>query len=200
MKNKNKNINKFLLHKFVHYGLHVGGLKAFWNPKMKVYITGFRNHFGIFDLNVTHRNIRQALKLIYKVILSNKRILFIGGPFGLEKSFSTLCKKHGHYYLDNFTDGFFTNFRKGEKDLLQINSLEERPSLIFFFDVSKNEKSKKDILHLNIPILAFVSTNDNLEAIDYPIPANVNSWKGGLFIYNLLYHILSLKEKTFVFR
>jgi ribosomal protein S2 len=198
MKNQSKKNNKFLLNKFIQYGLHVGGLQSFWNPKIKAYMSGFRNNFCILDPCLTHRGLRQGLKLLSKVVVSNKKVLFIGSPVGLEKRFLMLCKKHGHYYLDNYTDGFFTNFTNEDKKLLQINLLEERPSLIFFFDISKNEKVKNDVLSLNIPILAFIGSSDDIGGVDYPIPANVNSWKGGLFIYNILYHILSAREKSIV--
>lgn len=199
MKSKEKKVSKFLYAKFVQYGLHVGGLKVFWNPKVKVYVAGFRNGFGILDLNVTHRNMRQALKFLSKLVISKKKILFIGGPVGLERNFSILCKKYNHYHVDHFTDGFFTNFRKSENNVLHINSLEDRPSLVFFFDISKNEKVKNDILRLNIPIMAFVNTKDALAGIDYPIPANVQSWKGGIFLYNLIYSMLAFKTKNNIF-
>lgn len=191
MKNKKK-INKFLLNKFIQYGLHIGGVKRFFNPKSKVYLIGSRNNFGILDLSLTHSNIRRVFKLLYMVVLSNKKILFVGSPVGLEKNFSTLCKKYGHYYLDNLTDGFFTNFGNTNLKILDIR---QRPSLIFFFDTLKYQKVRKDVLMLNIPVLSFVNTNDDLAGIDYPIPANVSSWKGGIFIYNILSYLLLFTDR-----
>ena len=161
-------------------------------------VKGFRNNVCILDLDLTHRSLRQGLKFLSMLVLSNKKILFIGSPIGLEKKFSSLCKKTGHYYLDDYADGFFTNFVNENNKLLQINSFEDRPSLIFFFDISKNEKAKNDVLSLNIPILAFVNSGDNLSGIDYAIPSNINSWKGGLFVYNILYYIFLLKGKNFI--
>lgn len=183
---KKKKVNKFLLNKFMQYGLHVGGIKRFFNPKAKVYLIGFRNNFGILDLRLTNFSIRRVLKLLYKVVASKKKILFIGNPMGLEKNFSILCRKCGHYYLEDLTDGFFTNFGNTNSDVLNM----ERPSLIFFFNTLEYSKVKDYILSLNIPVLACVSTNDNLDGIDYPIPANIQSWKGSVFIYNMFFYLL----------
>nr|YP_009237661.1 ribosomal protein S2 [Trachydiscus minutus]AML60672.1 ribosomal protein S2 [Trachydiscus minutus] len=194
MKEKKK-VNKFLLNKLMYYGLHIGGLKRFFNPKAKVYLIGVRNDFGILDLSLTHYNIRRIMKLLYKVVISNKKILFIGTPVGLENSFALLCKKCGHYYLDSFTDGFFTNF--GNSDVSVFGR--ERPALVFFFDTLKYQKVKKEVLRLNIPVVSFINTNDTLSGIDYPIPANIRSWKGGVFVYNVLSYVLLFTSRvTFI--
>jgi small subunit ribosomal protein S2 len=194
MKQRNKeNINKLLFDKFVFYGLHLGGLKSFWNPKMKPYIVSFRNNFCILNLSLTHRNMKQSFSYLSKIILSNKKILFVGSPKGLEKKFSHLCQRYGHYSLDVYTDGFFSNFQSNK--VLDTTSFKSSPSLIFFFDASMKEKVKKEILNLNIPIMAFVNSEDDISGIDYPIPANINSWKGGIFVFNLFYHLFSFPEK-----
>jgi ribosomal protein S2 len=57
--------------------------------------------------------------------------------------------------------------------------------------LSKNSKIVQDIKRLNIPIMAFIGTNDQIEGIDYIIPANIQSWKGGLFVFNIFYNVLS---------
>lgn len=190
MKRKKK-VNKFLLNKFMEYGLHIAGIKWFSNPKANVYLLGFRNNFGILDLSLTQYNIRRVLKILSKVVVSRKKILFVGAPVGLEKNFTFLCKKSGHFYLDDFTDGFFSNFGNSNLDLFNA----ERPSLIFFFNGLKYQKVKKDVLGLNIPVLAFVSTDANLDGIDYLIPANIYSWRGGLFVYNLLFNLLLFTDR-----
>lgn len=191
---KNKNVNKLLFDKFIFYGLHLGGLKSFWNPQMKPYVVGFRNNFCVLNLSLTHRNLRQGFRYLLKILLSKKKILFVGAPKGLEKNFSNLCQRYGHHYINNYTDGLFSNFQSNK--VLSITSFENSPSLIFFFDASIKEKAKKEILNFNIPIMAFVNSEDDITGIDYPIPANVNSWKGGIFVYNLFYHLFSFREKV----
>jgi len=194
MKKRNKdNLSKFLISKFISYGLHLGGLKALWNPQMVPYIVAFRNSFCILNLSLTHRCMRQAFRYLSKLLLSHKKILFVGGPKGLEKSISVLCQEKGHFHISNYTDGLFSNFQLN-KDLSKL-SFKDSPSLIFFFDLSIKEKAKKDLFDLNIPIMAFVSSRDNISGIDYPIPANVNSLKGGIFVFNLFSHFFSVQQK-----
>lgn len=188
-----KIINKLLLDKFFFYGIHLGGLKSFWNPMIKPYLIGFRNNFCIFNLCLTQRSIKQGFRYLLKTILSSKKILFIGSPKGLEKDFSQLCKKYGHYYIDIYTDGFFSNFQSN-KAMNKCFS-ETPPSLIFFFDASVKQKARKELFNLNVPIMAFVNSENDVIGIDYPIPANINSLKGSVFIYNLFYRLFLFQEK-----
>lgn len=182
MKYQSKSSSKFILEKFLSYGLHVGGLKFFWKPEIKPYLLAFRQNFCIFDLNLTLIFLRRALKFLSKTILKGKTIVFIGGPKGVEKEFSLLCKRHGHLHIDPWVDGSFTNKENSF-------SFPSQPALFFIFDLSFHEGSIKEILSLDIPIMAFVNSSDHIRNIDYPIPANINSWKGGLFSYNLFRYL-----------
>ena len=102
MRKRFYNIDKFLLDKFVLYGLHVGGLKSFWNPMMKAHILGHRSNFCVLNPSSIFINMKGGLKFLLKVVLSGKKILFIGAPKGLEKNFISLCGKYGHYYTNNY--------------------------------------------------------------------------------------------------
>lgn len=193
MKEHRKIIHEFPLKKFIQYKLHIGGLQKDWNPKVKPLLFGLRKRFGVLNLRFTHLSIRQSLKVLYKAAFSKKKILFVGSPIGLEKNFSILCNKYGHYHLSRYVNGFFTNFtEQPSENSFLLPSSENRPCLIVFFNVSANENVKKDLLRLNIPILAFVSIADNLSGIDYVIPANIQTWSGGLFVYNLFFHFFRL--------
>ena len=196
MKNKIKNINKLLLSKFIQYRLHIGDLRFRCNPKSKPYMLGFRSEFGVVNLNKTYSNFKRALKFLNQLISSDKKILFVGGPLGVEKDFSLLCSKYGHYYVNSYASGLFTNFSKKDLDIVSVFSFENRPSLVFFFDLSKNGKIVHDVKQLNIPIMAFVGTNDKIEDIDFIIPANIQSWKGGLFVFNVLHNVMSSSTKS----
>ena len=199
MKNQKKNTKKLLLNKFIQYGLHIGDTRFRCSPKTKPYLLGFRNGFSVINLNLTYFNFRTGLKFLFQLVSSNKKILFIGSPLGMEKDFSLLCTKYGHCCLNSYTNGLFTNYSKHDLKILPILSLENRPSLVFFFDVSSNAKIIEDIKRLNIPTMAFVGANDNIEGIDYVIPSNINSWKGGLFVFNVLSHVLSSSRRIFLY-
>jgi len=137
-----KRFNKILFNKLIFYGLHLGGLKSFWNPSMKPYIASFRNDFCILDLSLTQRCIREGFRFLLKIVISNKKIIFIGGPKGLERNFSILCQRHGHLYIDSYTDGLFSNY--SSQSILDEVNVERTPSLIFFFDASVREKQEKN--------------------------------------------------------
>ena len=195
MKNLQKGINQFVLQKFISYGLHIGSLKSIWNPEFKPFLSGFRNNFCILNPNSTLLYLRRSIKILFKAHLSNKKILFIGAPIGLEKEFSMLCSKNNHYFMEKAPYGFFTNYKNkiypGFSKSLQIN---QRPHLIFLFNPSLDTLVFAEIRALDIPVISFVSSEDDYSLIDYPIPANIRSQKGGLFIYNLFYHLFSIKN------
>jgi ribosomal protein S2 len=182
--------NKFLFDKFFYYDLHIGGLKYFWNPEIKPYLLGFRNSFCIFNPYMIHRSLKHSTRFILKLIGSRKKILFLGCPKGLEKEFSFLCSMHGHYVVENYTDGFFSNIKSN----IKVRFSQDPPSLIFFFDLSAGQSSRKELFDLNIPVMAFVNCENDLYSIDYAIPANVNSLKGGIFAYNLFFHLFRYKD------
>lgn len=195
MKNLQKGINQFVLQKFISYGLHIGSFKSIWNPEFKPFLSGFRNNFCILNPNLTLLYLRRSIKILLKVHLSNKKILFIGAPIGLEKEFSMLCSKHKHYFMEKAPYGFFTNYKNkiypGLSKSLQIT---QRPDLIFLFNPSLDAMVFAEIKALDIPVISFISSEDDYSLIDYPIPANIRSQKGGLFIYNLFYHLFLTKD------
>lgn len=51
-----------------------------------------------------------------------------------------------------------------------------------------------ELKYLDIPLVAFVNSDEDYSLIDYPIPANIKSQKGGLFVYNLFYHLFLIKN------
>lgn len=195
MKNLQKGINRFVLQKFIVYGLHIGSLKSIWNPEFKPFLSGFRDNFCILNPNLTLLYLRCSIKILLKAHLSNKKILFIGAPIGLEKEFSILCSKNKHYFMEKAPYGFFTNYKNkiypGFSKSIQIT---QRPDLLFLFNPSLDTMVFTELKALDIPIIGFVSSDDNYSLIDYPIPANIRSQKGGLFVYNLFYHLFSTKE------
>lgn len=191
-----KVVTKFLLNKLISYGLHLGSIKSFWNPKSKVFLTGIRNNFCIFNLNLTYLYLRRSVKLLCQIIFSKKKILFVGSPQGVEKEFFSLCQTYNHYYVDKWEYGLITNFNQlSLSKSKEYPLIEEKPSLLVIFDLSKNSISKEEVFHLDIPILAFPNSHENFEGIDYPIPCNVKTWKGGLFLLNFFHHLFTLNDK-----
>jgi small subunit ribosomal protein S2 len=195
MKSLQKNLNRFVLQKFLTYGLHIGSLKSIWNPNFRPFLNGFRNNFCIINPDLTMLYLRRAFKILQKTHSANKKILFIGSPVGLEKEFSRLSRQNNHYFLEKGIYGFFSNYKnKVYPGLSTLSKIDNRPALIFLFNPSLNTMVLEETRSLDIPIISFVSTEDDYSRVDYPIPANIKSQKGGLFVYNLFYHLFSLKN------
>lgn len=198
MKQESKNMEKLLYQKLVYYNLHVGNTRTSSRSSSIPYLMGIRNNFCIYDVNKLILSIRGALKFLLLILMSKKKILFIGAPEGFEKEFSFLCQDYNHYMVDRWVYGFFTNFRrrlKGSNN--QLPSVDEPLALIFIFNLSKNIEALHEAKTQDLPIMAFVNTNEDFKTIDYPIPANISSIKGGLFSFNFFNYLFSFCRKTY---
>lgn len=194
MKDLQKNLNQFVTQKFLYYGLHLGSLIFNWNPKFKPFLTAFRHKLCLINLDCTLYFLKRALKFLLTSILADKKILFVGSPVGVEKEFATLCKKNNHYFLEKGLYGFFSDYKNKYYFGRGLSSkIVEPPAIVVLFDPIPNYMVVEELKFLDIPLVAFVSSDEDYSLIDYPIPANIKSQKGGLFVYNLFYHIFSIK-------
>lgn len=194
MKNIFGQIHNNLIFQLLSSGLHLGSQKTTWNSDFKPYLKGFRNNRCIINPTFTHLYLKRAIKFLLYLHKSKKRILFIGAPFGLEKDFSHLCLKYKHFFLDEDSAKFFTNFNlilKKRKNFFHMNSI---PSLIFVFNPLSSSFLLDFASLYNIPLMGFVNTDDKIGSIDYPIFANVKSQKGGIFGYKFFSYFFSLQK------
>jgi ribosomal protein S2 len=195
MKDSTKQLNNFLIQKFLSLGIHLGSKKTLWDPSTKVFLKGFRKNFCIIEPNLTFLYFRRAVIFLRELILSRKKILFLGTPIGLEKEFSQLCLKYNHFIVEKDIQGFFTNYNLiFQHNTKSIPKIKNRPALVFVFSPSENLISLKEILKLNFPIMGFVNSSDKALNLDFPIPGNINSQKGSFFLYNLFLHLFKLSR------
>lgn len=195
MKDLQKNLNQFVTQKFLSYGLHLGSLKIKWNPKFKPFLTAFRYKLCLINLDYTLYYLKRAMKFLLKTVLADQKILFVGSPVGIEKEFATLCKRNNHYFLERGLYGFFSDYKKKYYVGSGLSSkIIDPPAIVVLFDPLSNYMVLEELKFLDIPIVSFVSSDENYSLIDYPIPANIKSQKGGLFVYNLFYHIFLIKS------
>ena len=59
-------------------GVHFGHRTSRWNPKMRQYIYGRRNHIHIIDLKETVRGLLRAKRYLERVAAHGSLILFVG--------------------------------------------------------------------------------------------------------------------------
>lgn len=63
-------------------------------------------------------------------------------------------------------------YEKSGRDFEGICNLTSPPDVLFVIDVAYEKIAVKEAIKLNIPIVAIIDTNNSIEGIDYPIPAN----------------------------
>ena len=215
MYKKNKNIN--LITTLANSKVYLGNKKSVWDSSISPYLYGIRNGFCIFDLEKTVINLKKSLKLISNINKSNKKILFIGFPKGFEDKCIKLYNKHGHFYVSNkgWVNGILTNskdfFILKKKSLMELSNkkikekrffyekfggilnLKNKPDLLVVFNHGKNLDAIKEAAEINIPIISFVSSNDTIKYVDYPVTGNFNSKEFGKLYYNLIKNALLWK-------
>jgi ribosomal protein S2 len=182
---KQKNSSNPLFETYLSHELHVGGINKNLNLATKPFLEEVADNVCVFNLSHTFMALSRIRKYLFELQRYNKKILFVGAPKNLEKEFSSFCAKYKHYCIQTWFYALFRNFSKAyqtkRKTLLHVK---ERPSLIFIFDLEKYSDVVKEAKCLQIPIMAFASSDDTIENIDYVIPGNGKSEKGGLFIFN----------------
>ncbi len=86
---------------------------------------------------------------------------------------------------------------KMKKVFAGIQEMKAIPGALFVVDVKKEEIAVKEAHKLNIPIVAIVDTNCELDLIDYPIPGNDDSTKAITVITRVIADaVLEGKEKA----
>ena len=66
-------------------GVHYGHLTRYREPKMDKYIFGARNGINIINLEYTAQMMRDALKMVERVVSSGGNVLFVGTKFPARK-------------------------------------------------------------------------------------------------------------------
>lgn len=63
-------------------------------------------------------------------------------------------------------------YEKLTKKIGGIRTMKELPGAIFVVDMKQDSIAVSEALHVNVPVVAIVDTNDDPTHVDYPIPAN----------------------------
>tara|TARA_B100001057_G_C22501959_1_gene814386 strand:- start:276 stop:758 length:483 start_codon:yes stop_codon:yes gene_type:complete len=81
---------------------------------------------------------------------------------------------------------------KLERVLGGIADLNRLPAALFVVDIKREHIAIAEAQKLNIPVFAMVDTNSNPNEVDYPIPANDDSFKSISLITNHLSNAMEL--------
>ncbi len=139
----------------------------------------------------------QSVKLVESLAKKSKMPYVINKWIpGLLTNFPTV-KKRIKYLLDlkeKEATGEFSKYTKKEASSLKktidkleitlggVSNLDKLPDAVFVLDVVRDAIVVKEANKIGIPVIAFIDSNADPKAIDYPIPANDDALKSLKFL------------------
>ena len=189
IKKKNNNNNILLNLLFKSKNIYGESLKE-TNKDIMPFIYGIRHNYTIINLKNISFYLKRVFKLLEYILNKKEKILVIGNAediqFLVNKRF-VKNKENILFYNEEWVNGLITNKITNNNTNEKINNLLYRNEikLILIIKSSINENFlNKELSILNIPIISFINTSQNLKNIDYPIVSNSKNIKS---LYTLMY-------------
>ena len=187
---KKKNDNNILLNLlFKSKNIYGESLKN-TNKDIMPFIYGIRHNYTIINLKNVSFYLKRIFKLLEYILKKKQKILLIGNTDDIEFLINKKFIKNNEnilFFNEEWVNGFITNKEvKGTKNerinlLLKKNQIK----LILIIKSSINEDFlNKELSILNVPIISFINTSQNLKNINYPIVSNSKNIKS---LYTLMY-------------
>lgn len=63
-------------------------------------------------------------------------------------------------------------YEKMSKRMGGLRTMKDLPAAVFVVDAKQDSLAVREAVHVGVPVVSFVDTNDDPSSIDYPIPAN----------------------------
>lgn len=187
---KKKNNNNILLNLlFKSKNIYGESLKN-TNKDIMPFIYGIRHNYTIINLKNVSFYLKRVFKLLEYTLNKKEKILVIGNSddiqFLINKKF---VKNNGNvlFFNEEWINGLITNNITNNDTNKEINYLlkNNEIKLILIIKSSINETFlNKELSTLNIPIISFLNTSQNLKSINYPIVSNSKNIKS---LYTLMY-------------
>jgi ribosomal protein S2 len=135
--------------------------------------------------------VKTIFPILHSIIDNNAKILFAGTKYFYTQSFLSVKSK----FVSKLTEvkmGSFTNFViEGFKFFHK--TLKKNSSLIFFFNLSKNDFLLTESKKKKIPSIGLLNANNNCSLVDYPIFFNSFYFHNVYFFSRLIFkYILRL--------
>ena len=151
------------------------------------FLYGVRHNYSIINLKNTAFILKRVFPLIKNIIKRKKKILIVANSediqFLINKNF-TKNNNHIIYLNKECINGFITNPNISNK----FNKKELQLILIIKSSINENYLNT-ELSSLQIPIISFLNTDQNLKQIHYPILMNSKNVKS---LYMLMYLIRKL--------
>ncbi len=122
-------------------GCHFGHLKRKWNPNMSPYIFMERKGIHVIDLYKTIAMLEEATKAIKQIVLSNRKILFVGTKKQAKELIAEAGKKMKMpYVVERWPGGLLTNFGTIHKSIKKMSNIDNMMGTQSYANMSKREK------------------------------------------------------------
>lgn len=107
-------------------GLQFGHNVSRWNPRMSNYLFGSKNDVHIIDVVQTRELLQQAVNFAQEIAKSGE-VMFVG----TKKQSSGIMREQairagGHFVIQRWPGGLFTNFGEIKKSINKLNKLENQ--------------------------------------------------------------------------
>jgi len=117
---------EFTMRQLLEAGVHFGHQTHRWNPKMKQFIFGDRNHIHIIDLSQTVPLLHQALLALRGVAAQGGRVLFVGTKRQASDAVADAATRCAQYYVNyRWLGGTLTNWKTITHSIKRLRQLEE---------------------------------------------------------------------------
>lgn len=108
-------------------GMHFGHRTNRWHPKMKPFIFTSKNGVYIIDLRRSQDKLKEALGFINKLILEDKKILFVGTKSQVSSPLKKMAEDTDQaYVVGKWLGGYLTNFAVIKKSVKKYLDLIEK--------------------------------------------------------------------------
>ncbi|WP_041651446.1 30S ribosomal protein S2 [Anaplasma centrale] len=140
------NLPEFSIRDLVEAGVHLGHKAGRWNPAMAPYIYGVHKYkdIHVIDLRKTLVLLRDALSVLYDVVLKRGRVLFVGTKVQASNMIAEEATRCGQYYVNHrWLGGMLTNWETVSSSIRRLVEFEKL--------ISNNEGqfTKKELLMLD---------------------------------------------------
>jgi ribosomal protein S2 len=189
IKKKNNNNNILLNLLFKSKNIYGESLKN-TNKDIIPFLYGIRHNYTIIDLKNVSFYLKRIFKLLEYILKKKQKILIIGNSDDIQFLVNKKFIKNNDnilFFNKEWVNGLITNKITNNITNKKVNNLlnENEIKLILIIKSSVNENFlNKELSTLNIPIISFINTHQNLKNINYPIISNSKNIKS---LYTLMY-------------
>ena len=121
-------------------GAHFGHQTRFWNPKMREYIFGARNKIHIINLDITVKELNDALNFANQLASKKNKVLFVGTKRAASSIIREQAQRAGQPYVDHrWLGGMLTNWKTLRQSINRLKELEKQAEDGTFAKLTKRE-------------------------------------------------------------